>query len=351
MIIYKNSKEDLCIEVLKQPATDEIKDLLWGMKWGTNGPVYQKMKNAEKDDHIHKPHFLLLRKSGKLIGMCTVSERPMTFGKAEIRSYYLQHFSIKKEYQGNKYSQLLIGQAQKYFEEVIPKPFIGYAYIEGSNIRSQKGAKFVGYDPVRTFLTVFFSRIFPKKNPNVRRYKTADKASILKKLKKFYANYGFVHFTNTFHKDGYFVMEKEGEIIAGVQAYPVEWQILEMPGFVGKFIMNIVPYIPFVNRLFNPKSHRFLVFDAMFCEEGKEAELIKLLESVLVEFEVYSGLLWMDMEDELFQKLNGLNQWGILDKVEGKLPVTAIAKIHGLPDSKVETFKALPMYITGFDSI
>lgn len=350
MIIYENKEEGIYIEVVRQ-INDEIKALLWSMKWGTNGPIYQKIKNSEKDDHIYQPHFLLLRKAEVLIGMCTVSERPIRFGTEEIKGCYLQHFSVKKEFQGKKYSQILIGQARKYFEEVIPKPFIGYAYIEGSNIRSQKAAKFIGYDPVRNFQTILFSRIFPKKHANVRRYRTDEKPIILNQLNDFYKDYGFVHFTNTFHHDNYFVMETNGKIIAGVQAFPVEWKILEMPGFAGKLITNFVPYIPYINRLFNPKSHQFLVFDSFFHEEGKETALIKLLESVLVELKVYSALLWMDKADEVFKKLNALNQWGILDKVEGKLPVTTIAKIHGLPDSKTDTFKQMPMYIAGFDSI
>jgi GNAT superfamily N-acetyltransferase len=350
MIIYEDKEQGIYIEVVRQINAD-IKALLWSMKWGTNGPIYQKIKNAEKDDNIRQPHFLLLRQAGNLIGMCTVSERPMRFGTEEILGCYLQHFSVKKEYQGKKYSQLLIGQARKYFEEVIPKPFIGYAYIEGSNIRSQKAAEFIGYDPVRNFQTILFSRMFPKKHANVRRSKSDEKATILNQLNQFYKDCGFVHFTNTFHHNNYFVIEEAGEIIAGVQAFPVEWKILGMPGFAGKLIMNIVPHIPFVNRLFNPKSHQFLVFDSIFCKEGKEAELLQLLESVLVELKVYSALLWMDKADELFKKLDILNDWGILDKVEGKLPVTAIAKIHGLPDSKIETFKQMPMYIAGFDSI
>lgn len=350
MIIYEDKTQGIFIEVVRE-INDEIKALLSSMKWGTNGPIYQKIKNSEKDDNIHQPHFLLLRNATDLIGMCTVSERPMRFGSEEIRSYYLQHFSVKKEYQGKKYSQLLIGQARHYFETVIPKPFIGYAYIEGSNIRSQKAAKFIGYEAVRNFQTILFSRMFPQKQGNVRRYKSSEKSMILQKLQDFYKNYGFVHFTNTFHHDNYFVLEQDGDLIAGVQAFPVAWKILEMPGFAGKLIMNVVPHIPLVNRLFNPKSHQFLVFDSIFCESGKEAELIQLLEAVLAELSVYSALLWLDKADDLFKKLDNLKKWGILDKVEGKLPVTAIAKIHGLPDTKIETFKQMPMYIAGFDSI
>lgn len=350
MIIYKRPEEKLTIEIVRE-INQDIRDLLWGMKWGTNGPIYQKIKNSNKDENIYQPHFVLLKKDKQLIGMCTVSQRMMKFGEQEIMSGYLQHFSVKKEFQGNKYSQLLIDTAKKYFEDAIPKPFIGYAYIEGSNIRSQKAAKFIGYEAVRNFKTIFFSRLFPKRNANVRRYKKEEKPQILQKLNTFYQNYGFAHFTNTFHHDNYFIIEENGEIIAGVQVYPVEWKILEMPGFGGKIIMNIVPHIPIVNRLFNPKKHQFLIFDSMFCDKGREETLIKLLETTLVEFKHYSALLWLDTEDRLFKNLDALGQWGILDKVEGKLPVTTIAKIHGLPDAKIEAYKQLPMYIAGFDSI
>ncbi|MFK7949628.1 MAG: GNAT family N-acetyltransferase [Saprospiraceae bacterium] len=350
MIIYENPEKDLKIEVVNQ-INKEIQDLLWATKWGTNGPIYQKVKNSDKDNNIHKPHFIVLKKSNKLIGMCTVSQRLMWFGEEEIMSCYLQHFSVKKEFQGKKYSQLLIDTAKKYFERIIDVPFIGYAYIEGSNIRSQKAAKFIGYDPVRNFKTIFFSRLFPKKHPNVRRYQSSEKVTILNKLKSFYKNYGFVHFTNTFHHDNYFVMERNGEIVAGVQAFPVEWKILEMPGLVGKIIMNIVPNIPIISRLFQPQKHQFLVFDSLFCQKGQEHDLIKLLESTLAELNHYSGLLWFDTRDNLFINLEAINQWGILDKVEGKLPVTTIAKIHNLPNQKIEEFKQMPMYIAGFDSI
>ncbi len=350
MVIYENPEQNLIIEVTNV-MNQEIQNLLWGIKWGTNGPIYQKVKNADKDKNIYLPHFVLLRKANELIGMCTVSQRKLLLGEQEIMSGYLQHFSVKKAHQGNKYSQLLIDTAKQYFETAIPKPFIGYAFIEGSNIRSQKAAKFIGYEAVRNFKTVFFSRLFPTKHPNARRYKNDEKKILLEKLKTFYKNYSFVHFTNTFHQDNYFVLEEDGKFIAGVQAYPVEWKILQMPGFTGKLIMNIVPNIPIINRLFNPKAHQFLVFDAIFCEEGRGRELLKLLETVLVEHQIYSGLLWFDVESDFFKTLDAINDWGLLDKLEGKLPVTTIAKIHGLSDIEVEAYKRLPMYIAGFDNI
>ena len=87
--------------------------------------------------------------------------------------------NIKIAISTNGKSPTLAKRLRQYFEEVIPKPFIGYAYIEGSNIRSQKAAEFIGYDPVRNFQTILFSRMFPKKHANARPYKTNEKPIIL----------------------------------------------------------------------------------------------------------------------------------------------------------------------------
>lgn len=350
MIIYENIEKELTIELTNE-INPAIQSLLWEMKWGTNGPIYQKISNADKDNNIFQPYFMQLKKAGELIGMCTVSKRSIWFGEEEIMAAYLQHFSVKKAFQGMKYSQLLIDTAKQYFENSIQIPFIGYAYIEGSNIRSQKAAQFIGYDPVRNFKTILFSRLFPKTSPNIRLYRVEEKPMILNQLKSFYKGHGFVHFTNIFHHDNYFVLERGGKVVAGVQAFPVEWKILEMPGFTGKLIMNIVPHIPILGRLFQPKKHRFLVFDSLFCESGKEQDLIQLLEGTLAKMKHYSGLLWLDTKDDLFVNLDTLNQWGLLDKVKGKLPVTTIAKIHHLPKEKIDKFKKMPMYIAGFDNI
>jgi len=58
------------------------------------------------------------------------------------------------------------------------------------------------------------------------------------------------------------VLEKEGEILAGVQAHPQQWKFVNLPGWSGKFILNILPNIPIAKRLFNAKHHKFLCFES-----------------------------------------------------------------------------------------
>ena len=53
MVIYENSSKGIEIEVVRQ-INSEIQALLWSMKWGTNGPVYQKVKNSDKDNNIQQ---------------------------------------------------------------------------------------------------------------------------------------------------------------------------------------------------------------------------------------------------------------------------------------------------------
>ena len=233
----------------------------------------------------------------------------------------------------------------------MPEPYIGYAFIEGSNVRSQKVADFLGYPIVRKFDTTLFSRLFPKSKSNARRATKDDHENIKTHLTEFYKDYSFVQFYKTFYKDDYFILEENGEIVAGVQAFKVKWKVHTIRGFSGKIMMNVLPYIPIANRLFHP-DFKFLVFDSMFCKEAKEEQLLELLAHVLSQFgDVYSGWVMLDQEAPLYQKLNKINKWGILNSIQSPFPAAVVMNVHGLPETVLEKAKNQPAYIAGFDCI
>lgn len=349
-IIYEDKSEDIIIEVtFKRPQ--EMIDMLDSILWGTNGPIYSKTAIAEKVHNTINMHSILLKKAGKIIGICGLSERTVKVGNQWVTAQYVRNFSVDKAYQGKGYSKLLMDNLKKYFVSILPEPYIGYAFIEGSNVRSQKVADFLGYPIVRHFDTTLFSRLFPKQLANARRATKADHNLIKKHLTAFYKDYSFVQFYKTFYKDDYFVLEENGEIIAGVQAFKVQWKVHTITGFSGKIMMNVLPYIPIANRLFHP-NFKFLVFDSMFCKEGKEEQLLQLLEDVLSRFgDVYSGWLMLDQKAPIYQKLNKINKWGILNSIQAPFPAAVVMNVHGLPISVLEDAKNQPAYIAGFDCI
>ena len=349
-IIYEDKSDDIVIEVTLQRPQEMI-DMLSSILWGTNGPIYSKTGIAEKVHNTVNMHSILLKKAGKIIGICGLSERTLKIGDQWVTGQYVRNFSVDKAYQGKGYSKLLMDNLKNYFTSILPEPYVGYAFIEGSNVRSQKVADFLGYPIVRKFDTTLFSRLFPRQHPNARRAAKADHDNIKNCLTEFYKNYSFVQFYKTFYKDDYFVLEENGELIAGVQAFKVKWNVHNIKGFSGKIMMNVLPYIPIANRLFHP-NFKFLVFDSMFCKEGKEEQLLQLLEDVLNRFDdVYSGWVMLDQKAPLYQNLNKINKWGILNSIQSPFPAAVVMNVHGLPVSVLEEAKNQPAYIAGFDCI
>ena len=80
---------------------------------------------------------------------------------------------------------------------------------------------------------------------------------------------------------------------------------------MGKIILNVVPMIPLLNRLFNPKKFEFLIFEGLFFKSGKEHRLHELFESLLVTEKLYSALFWMDKKCPVYNSLNKYGKLGL----------------------------------------
>ncbi|MFM8371121.1 MAG: hypothetical protein ACKOCO_01950, partial [Bacteroidota bacterium] len=139
-----------------------------------------------------------------------------------------------------------------------------------------------GYENLGVMRTNGFSRFFPKKSASVERIATEQqRAEVLSLLKSQYQDHALVHFNSIFLHDDYYVIRHEGEIVAGCQLHRVKWAVRSMPGVSGKLIVSLTPYVPLLNRLFNPSSFDFLGFEGIYCKPGYESRLEELFEGLL----------------------------------------------------------------------
>lgn len=83
-----------------------------------------------------------------------------------------------------------------------------------------------------------------------------------------YGPYTLVQFDRLFYGGNYFVLEAGGEIVAGVQANPVRWRLVSMPGLSGKLIMHVVPHLPVMGRLIQPDRYAFAALEALYVRPG-----------------------------------------------------------------------------------
>lgn len=338
---YRITKE----EKLRQGAIKLISETVWG----TNGPLYQHVDAPQKINHIIRPLSFTLEKGEKTIGTCTFLERDMILENKVYKTWYSRYFSIDTKSQGKIFGNLLLKNVRNYFEQTTDQPTVFYGFVDSANPRSRRLLQYIGLKAIRSFQTFMFSRVFPKADKRVTRIEEKDKPEILQLLKKQYRNYAFVNFEPLFLHDNYFVLKKNKEIIAGIRANITKWKVSHLAGVSGKILMKLLPHIPFISRLFNPKDFRYLGFEGIYCKEGYEKELFVLMESVCAQLKLYTGIIWLDAESELHGRIEKAGYWGIMNKLKEKMPVHVVAAFRNIPEKEQTLFREYPVYISAFD--
>jgi hypothetical protein len=168
-------------------------------------------------------------------------------------------------------------------------------------------------------------------------------------LLAFYREYSF--FTNeySFYGDKYYVLKEGDEIIAGVSAIPTSYKVYDVPGIWGWVMMNVLPVTPYFRRLFRPGEFRYIVFDAIYCKQGREDLLAPLFESVCAIEGFNTGLTWLDDRSELYDKVRTGVKMGVLNRMLNAKPGLVYTKFINLTDEEKDYFYDAPAYISGFD--
>ena len=369
---------DLNVDVVEN-ATDDIRRHIARIILGTPGGIlYRQVGSVEKLNEVGRIFFMTLRKGIRLLGMVGFVHRLVHNGDRRFISLNIRYFSIFAPLRLKNRKAKFSGREKKIDSKDAPllkqsfikrklidifdhlhdlaKPgsneklkILSVAYVAKENIRSMDFSSLMGYQTVREFITLEFSRFFPKQNKLVSRILPEEKTDLKGKLKLLYKDHTLYFTDNTFYKDQYFVLRKDGEILAGVQANPVEWEILEMPGKVGGFIMNVVPRIPFVSSLFHPESFRFAAFEAVWYKSGYEELLPVLFESACAMLNVNVGLAWFDSECPVLKDIKSVGELGFLGKIIGSQPADVRFRFYNFSEEEKLEFYNKPAYISSFD--
>ncbi len=188
-----------------------------------------------------------------------------------------------------------------------------YSYIEENNTRSLNISQKLGFSSITTLETVLFSRLYPKEDNRVTRIDEVELPAILEKLKSQNAHTILRNFENINYQNNYFVLKENGRIVAGLQANPTRWKIVEMEGIGGKILLNVLPHIPILKRLINPQKYEFLAIEGIFVEYGSGEFLYPLIEGVLHHFSVTSALIELDSKSPILEMFKKKQNLGLLN--------------------------------------
>jgi hypothetical protein len=224
-----------------------------------------------------------------------------------------------------------------------------YAFLESMNERSKNLVHQAGYEYIRSFLTVAFSRFSPVTDSRVSLLTEGERPKMEQLLLDFYREYSFFTTDYSFYGNKYYVLKENNEIVAGFCAIPTSFKVYDVPGIWGWAMMKVLPNIPYLRRLFRPGEFRYLVMDAVYCREGKEQLLSPLFESACASEGFNTGLIWLDDRSQLFDKIRTKVKLGALNRILNAKPGLVYTKFINLTEEEKEYFYDSPAYISGFD--
>ncbi len=224
-----------------------------------------------------------------------------------------------------------------------------YAFLESVNERAKDLVHKAGFEYIRSFLTVAFSRFSPRPDRRVSLIRENEIPEMHELLRDYYRDYSLFTADYAFYGNRYYVLKEGDEIVAGVNAFPASNEIYNIPGIWGWVMMKVLPLIPLFRRLFSPGIFHFLVFDAIYCKKGKESLLYTLLESVCASEGFHTGLMWLDDRSELYDTMRTSGRLGALNRMLNAKPGLVYVKFVNLTAEEQEKFYDAPAYVSGFD--
>ena len=364
---------NLTVEVEDHP-NQELLDHMHSTLMGQPGGLrYHHTSLEDRMMSGGENYFIYLRKSGKMIGSGGFCGKPsMTKGLSH-DSWLIRYFSIKAPMRAvtkkrkekadlkdeNKRSTVLGRFIQPIFAEPSQlregsqdpsQPSIIFGIIDQTNLRSMNFSAQMGLETIGEMAGFSFSRLRPRKSDRVEQIVDQDKDEVLGLLEEYYRDHTLFFTEPVFKNNDYYVIREGGEVVAGIQFYPVQWKIVDFGSPLANLAMRWLTKIPWVKKRISLEELNFLAFDAIFTKPGHEAALYELMEGVLELTGTYLALMLMDKSSPLFSIFREKPKLGLMNKVMGTHYADIRMRFINMPAEIIKYFKEHPTYIPTYDN-
>jgi hypothetical protein len=340
---------------IRLKPTEAIIRLLESVTLGSNGARYKHLDTREKIKVLHNPLFLTLERGEKVLGNITFCRRE--------KNWYIRYFAFQQGFQGNnKRNQknqkegLLKKELVTFFNNALNNnlpisPHLFYAYIDPKNVKSLWMSQTFGFQTIAQIATQTFSRVKTRKKEQVRRIDNIEQVKELVSL--YFSKYQLYFSKHTFNKSPFYgYYDESGELIAFLKTQKAKWSIERLPGQTGGVLTQIIPFIPLVKKIIQPKNHVFTTVEALWVHpelenDAKVIVLETLFEGTLYEENTNSFIWWVDNNEPLYQEISSKVNWGLMHKINGVNNVDLV--VLKKDDCHFDSEK--PFYTTAFDFI
>jgi hypothetical protein len=352
----------------RNKATSGILKLLNNTILGTPGKLRYKQTQIEQTINSFKNlEFIEIKKGNRVLGTTGIIERDISLGKNYINALYVRYLSIyspfkrgksklnklpKKPKGNSKLREQITQLFSSEFEEQLKndsKPGVLYAYVEHDNILSKNLCKSFGFKEVRTIFTILFSRLSPSKSHSVSILSNESGNEFKDQLEKFYSDHNFV-FTADIENHGIrFIYKKGNQTVAGLRAISINWKIIEIPGIKGFFMQQVLPKIPYFNRIFDPERLRFIAFDSIWYKDGFSGSITEMMEHACSELDINMGMIWLDKRSNITQQLLDSGKLGLLHRVNGIVNAELMQRSINLSKEDEIDLLSKPAFVSAVD--
>lgn len=359
---------------LEQKANEDVRALLNKTILGTPGGIQYKLSNInDKIDRLEDTQFLCLNLRGRTIGTIALSRRIFEHDNFHpLATDYIRYLSIKglmrdeskhkskkqKSTRKNNKTKALVASffedSSKIKGDSIPSSsdYIMYAFVDSHNERSANLVESNGFKTYRKFKTIAYNNFSCKKQTQVKKLEdSVYKEQVKQYLYKEYSEHSLYHPNLINLKEDYWILEENGQLIAGIKVRPTSWKILNLPGMYGKFLVNYLPKINFFKRHMNPKDFRFLACEGIIVRDGHEQKLTKLLEGVCYEHKTSIAMFWFDTKSPLLKRLSKIRKMGILKKMLNFKPASLYIRAEKISSKTDQLLQERPTYISAYDIV
>jgi hypothetical protein len=320
-----------------------IEKVVWGFEDGVRYQIFQR--KAEFEGVLPHGYFLILRKDARLIGTLLCLQKTLALGNgAPLRALYETTLTVLPSEHGRGHAKSLLQEAGTNTE----RRSIEYAYIEDKNVPSAAAFKAQGYRPIGRFYATIFNRLRPRQSGRARLLPSDQVEQMTTLLAELYRDHAFADFELSLRPKDYWVVMENGRMIAGAQVEEEIWSIVSMPGPDGWFAVNVLPRLPFLRQILNPKRIPVLKIGNLYVPEGHEKDLMELVEHLTHTYRKKLALAYLDKKSLIAQRLQKKLRFGLFNSFF-ETPVNIWARFHGLNQNEVKALQERPFVISPLD--
>jgi hypothetical protein len=347
--IWSDATRNLAIR-LQHKLDPGIESLLGRTVWGNRDLRYTIKNVGSKLERLCDPYFFSLTQDGELVAVCILNRRTTQVLGRPYDSCHFVMLATDDRAKGRGFAGLLSEQIRRYLERELRSPAVAYAYIEAGTDYSLRISSKVGHRFSSHLFLTLFSRFRPRDDEHIQSINEDDVGSVVRSLYDLYEDHVFLDFDQSLLAHEYYVLSREGEILAGAQAEVLSWSVSSMSGLVGWLALKVLPHIPWLGDLLPLHDFRLLRFGIIMVRSGYEAELPRLLEGLLARNDVRVGLILMDERSPVLRTVKRTGGLGPLNALFGRR-AKVVADCKGATDEDIEKICCQPIVVSPLDVI